>query len=91
MKIGKFYLPSYSIVRKSENKYNEAADILSTLRFVPFRVEHLYYSSRFLMEGISEKFDEVEEGQAIPFYDLIITNVDGELPMITAVKSNNQF
>lgn len=86
MRIGKFYLSSDLI----KNKYNEVAGILTALRFVPFRVEHLYYSSRFLMEGISEKFDEVKEGESIPFYDLAINTVDGKLA-IKAIKSSNQF
>lgn len=86
MRIGKFYLSSYLI----ENKYNEVADILSSLRFVPFRVEHLYFSARFLMEGISEKFDEVGESKVIPFYDFEIIKATNSVA-INTVKSNNQF
>ena len=74
MRIGKFYLKSYLI----KNEYSEVADILSSLKFVPFRVEHLYYSSCFLMEGMSEKFDEVEENQVVPFYDFEIVKLDNK-------------
>ena len=87
MRIGKFYLSSHLI----ENKYSEVANILSQLRFVPFHVEHLYSSSRFLMEGMSEKFNEVEEGQAIPFYDLEIIKVYNKSVVTKIVKSSNQF
>lgn len=87
MRIGRFYVSS----QFTRERHEEVADILSLLRFVLFRVEYLYRSSRFLMEGMSEKFAEVEENQVAPFYDLEITKLNNKLVEVMAVKSNSQF
>lgn len=68
MKVGKFYLSS-DFIRKHSDLVAKA---LSEIQFVPLRVEHIFYRNEFLMEGISEKFKDLDVGQAPPFYEVVI-------------------
>lgn len=72
MKIGKFTV-SEDYIRKQSN---DVAMILAKMRFAPTRVEHLYYPPIFIMEGISEQFEEKKEGEMIPCYEIIINVLD---------------
>mgnify|MGYP001582824708 FL=1 len=68
MKVGKFYLSSDFIREHS----NLVAKALSEIQFIPLQVEYKFYRNEFLMEGISEKFKDLDVGQAPPFYEVVI-------------------
>lgn len=80
MKIGKFKIIEM-LVRDSPELVFE---VLADMKFVPTRVEHLWYPPVFLMEGISEKFEELEEGEKIPLYEIIINDL-GNGKIITKI------
>ena len=71
-KKGKFTVPEDYIRKQS----NEVTMILAKMRFVSTRVEHLYYPPVFIMEGISEQFEEKKEGEMISCYEIIINVLD---------------
>jgi len=73
--IGKFYLSDH-FIRKNPEK---VAHALGIINFIPFRVEHLYCSGKFLMEGLSDKFEEIKEGELVPFYDILINDLSGKI------------
>lgn len=78
-KIGGFHL-SGDLVRKNPDA---VANCLSLLKFIPHKVEHLFYTDQLLMVGLSEKFEEKEEGQAFPFYDVIVNKLeDGNITIL---------
>lgn len=53
---------------------------LAAIRFFPYRVEFLAHADCFDMIGESEQFDEVEQGIAVPFYELKVrTNPGGDV------------
>lgn len=76
MRMGKFYIAD-SLAR---NQSDSVAQVLGEMKFVPTRVEYLWFKSSFLMEGISPKFREVKKGMEIPFYEIIINDLqEGEI------------
>lgn len=58
---------------KVDNKFDleQTGNILSHLKFVPFRVEHLFHLNKFKYEGVSKYFEEVPIGNIIPEYTIV--------------------
>lgn len=84
-RIGKFYLADYLI----RNQSDSVAQALWEMKFVPLRVEHLWSNRKFLMEGFSPKFSEVKEGMEIPFYEIVINDLqEGEISI--SVKGDRE-
>lgn len=51
----------------------ELSDVLSKIKFVPFRVEHLYHVRELELIGHSPFFDEIGDFERSPEYNLIIS------------------
>lgn len=66
---GKFELATILV----DKDINLIADVFSKMKLVAFRVEHNYMVDRFMYEGWSPLFRELECGQIIPTYKIIIT------------------
>ena len=71
MRIGKFYIAEYLVKEQPD----QVVQVLFEMRFVPTRVEYIWLKNSFLMEGISSKFKGVCEGTEIPFYEIIINDL----------------
>jgi len=63
---GKFYV-TMDIINESN-----LPEILYKMKFIPYKVEYLAMKDKFLYEGVSPLFKEIESGVKIPFYDVII-------------------
>jgi hypothetical protein len=57
----------------------ELVETFKKLGFIPFRVEHNYAEAVFEMCGVSPLFREVELGERIPFYNILVEKNDSEL------------
>jgi hypothetical protein len=65
---------------------DEIADVLSQIKFLPYRVEHLLHMRSLEMIGYSHKFEEADEWSEPPRYDIeIIRSEDGEIT-VSAVR-----
>ena len=71
MRIGKFYISDYLVEQLSD----QVAQAFFEVKFIPLRVEYLWSKGSFLMEGFSPKFSEVKEGEEIPFYNIIVNDL----------------
>jgi len=79
-KIGKFRI-SAKLIRKDPNIIAEA---FSIIKFVPLRIEMIFYSDEIEYIGLSNRFEEVNE-EAKPYkYDILIIGQDNDL--ITGTK-----
>ena len=70
MKTGILRMSSYLL---NECNLEEVSDILSKIKFVPFRVEHLYHVREFELIGHSPFFDKIEDYERAPEYNLVIS------------------
>lgn len=71
MRIGKFYIPEHLV----KEQPGQVVQSFFEMKFVPTRVEYLCARNSFLMEGISSRFREIKEGEEIPFYEVIINDL----------------
>jgi hypothetical protein len=66
------------------------ADILQKLAFVPMRVEALPMQGVFEYAGLSPAFDEIEEGEVIPTYEIsILWNDDGSVKTVVVDREGS--
>lgn len=63
---GRFYISDGLI----ENE--QLIEIFYHMKFIPLRVEYLFYQRAFEYIGISFLFEEVNTGEIIPEYEVII-------------------
>lgn len=54
-------------------KLDQVAAIFAMLKLIPVRAETLYFEQRISYTAISERFDEVPDGERIPEYKLTIS------------------
>jgi len=86
-RFGKFYV-TFALLDSAEE---ELRDILSLLRFIPTRVEAVYYGSKFEYVGTSPLFDEVAPGFMMPTYEIIVHKADdGELSVTVESYDENE-
>jgi hypothetical protein len=65
------------------------AKILATLEFVPFKVEFEYAIDSFVYCGCSPKFRELDFGETIPYYQILVENIDGQMIVRAEEKDYN--
>jgi hypothetical protein len=66
MRIAKLKIDA-AIVKDYIEVYQE---VFGELKFVPFKVEHIYHEDVFEMVGCSPRFADVEEGSKLNEYEL---------------------
>ena len=77
-RIGKFYVPI------SMTRQENFASILAKMRFVPLRVECLYYAGKFEYIGTSPLFDEVEQATMTPEYTVTVNEENDDMTVSVA-------
>jgi hypothetical protein len=78
MRLGRFFI-SDSFVED----YETCSEVLSQMKFVPIRVEHLWGRGAFEYVGHSLLFEEIEFGSEIPEYAIIFREQeDGEFGVV---------
>lgn len=83
MKKGKL---SFS-TRLLEKDEEEIAEVLSQIKFMPYRVEHMLVTRSLEMIGTSFRFDDIGDGEIPPEYALEITRSDdGDIAVTGVVK-----
>jgi len=55
----------------------EISGILAAMQFVPQAVDYCYYRHCYIAKGWSPMFREISDGEAVPTYDVVIRNDDG--------------
>lgn len=60
--------------------------VFDFLRFVPHRVEHLFYEKRLRCIGTSPSFDELEKGFDAPEYRVTLTRAGEKTISIECTK-----
>lgn len=79
-RIGRFYVAS-AVVEETPEMF---AEMLSLLKLIPVRVEHLWHRNAFEYVAISERFREVPNAEMIPEYNIKIEVDDlGHLRCVT--------
>lgn len=73
MRVGK--LEIHSDLARPENVM-KLCDAFGLLKFLPIRVEHVFYGNRFEMLGFSPLFADIEEGRIAPTYSLDVSEDD---------------
>ncbi len=56
------------------------------LKFIPLKVEYIYYHNRFEMFGISHMFDKTPEGEITPKYNVIFQRDEDDTITISVEK-----
>jgi hypothetical protein len=69
-RLGRFEVSGHCVNDASE----ELQQVLAYMKFVPLRVEFLFYKDAFDYTGISPLFESVEKGSIIPTYQLHISH-----------------
>ena len=69
-----------------ENEPDLVADIFSRMGFIPVRAELLWGEGVFVYQGISKLFDDVDAGQAVPFYRIEIKMNEEGLAGVSVIK-----
>ncbi len=82
--LGKFSVATDCIRRNP----NEVAQIFKMLNLVVVRAECLFSDSTVEYTGISDQFVEIEMGECIPTYRLDISEEDGIIEKVVAVRAD---
>ena len=79
---GKFLVGFDSVEKNS----SELVEVFYKMKFVPLRVESLYYSREIEYIGKSYMFDEVKQGDMIPMYEVTVNNLNDGIISISVKK-----
>jgi len=82
MKLGKINISSQLVM----DEYSKLSPLFS--KFTPIHVEREFNIGNFIYTGLSDLFDNVEQGQIIPFYNVTLTNEEDK--SITLIVSKIQ-
>ncbi len=56
------------------------AEIFIQMRFIPVRAELMFHNKNIEYIGLSDRFNEIKEGEQIPSYSIeVVTLGDGEI------------
>ena len=69
-RLGKFYVSTELVMT------GDVLPVLTSMQFIPTRVEHLYHMGKFEYIGMSPIFPELGEGFMIPEYDVQLSKDD---------------
>ena len=75
MRVGKIKVPQFMLY----DEYVTLRTILGELGFVPLDVQRFDYYEFVTYVGVSDKFDELLEGEKIPEYSVSISTENGHV------------
>lgn len=85
-RIGRVFVLTSMYYHHGEN----IANTLAQIKFLPLRVEHRADMDAFELSGISNAFDEIGYGDAVPMYELQIRNTDDGTEYVKCVRKGTQ-
>lgn len=81
MRTGKISFTTNMIRRDKD----EIAEVLSQIKFLPFRVEHMFATNTLEMVGYSYKFNKIDDWDEPPYYSLQIERLEDGNIIVTDV------
>lgn len=88
-RVGVIYINTHEIV----NNRDDLAKTFSMMELVVIRAEHLFHKDEIEYIAYSSVFDEIEEGEEVPVYNLEVSKdgESGEIVNVKAIRRTNEI